>query len=211
MMEKISNSLAFGILGLIAIVSIGAGWYLSNKINVDVENKPAVSIPTKRNEAKSNTPKNDGLVCSQEMKTCPDGSLVARTGPNCEFSSCPEIIGIVDKIILSKIKPNDEIVSPVLILGNAVGGWFFEGDFPVEVYDDNNKVLGAHYCSFIQKSENDTWMTEEFVDFRCELEFSKPETESGYILFKKDNPSDIRELDEEFKLPVKFSLHIMSL
>lgn len=29
--------------------------------------------------------------CTLEAKTCPDGSSVGRTGPNCEFSPCSEI------------------------------------------------------------------------------------------------------------------------
>ena len=33
----------------------------------------------------SNAPKN----CLMDVKICPDGSSVTRTGPNCEFSPCP--------------------------------------------------------------------------------------------------------------------------
>lgn len=29
-------------------------------------------------------------VCTMDMKTCPDGSLVGRSGPNCEFAPCPK-------------------------------------------------------------------------------------------------------------------------
>jgi len=29
------------------------------------------------------------IACTQEAKQCPDGSYVARTGPNCEFAQCP--------------------------------------------------------------------------------------------------------------------------
>lgn len=29
-------------------------------------------------------------LCTQEAKVCPDGSSVGRTGPNCEFASCPQ-------------------------------------------------------------------------------------------------------------------------
>lgn len=32
------------------------------------------------------------VVCTQEVKVCPDGSAVGRTGPNCEFTKCPEPI-----------------------------------------------------------------------------------------------------------------------
>ena len=28
------------------------------------------------------------IACSQEAKLCPNGSSVARMGPNCEFTSC---------------------------------------------------------------------------------------------------------------------------
>jgi hypothetical protein len=31
-------------------------------------------------------------ACTEEAKVCPDGSAVGRTGPNCEFAPCPEIV-----------------------------------------------------------------------------------------------------------------------
>ncbi|MCI0619445.1 hypothetical protein L0Y40_00180 [Candidatus Wolfebacteria bacterium] len=31
-----------------------------------------------------------GTACTLEAKLCPDGSYVGRTGPNCEFSPCPD-------------------------------------------------------------------------------------------------------------------------
>jgi len=30
------------------------------------------------------------IACTQEAKLCSDGSYVSRTGPNCEFSACPQ-------------------------------------------------------------------------------------------------------------------------
>jgi hypothetical protein len=35
------------------------------------------------------TPERQGRVCAQDMKRCPDGSLVKRIPPNCEFAACP--------------------------------------------------------------------------------------------------------------------------
>ncbi len=32
---------------------------------------------------------NTPVACTEEAKICPDGSAVGRTGPNCEFASCP--------------------------------------------------------------------------------------------------------------------------
>ncbi|MFA7286588.1 MAG: hypothetical protein WC052_02945 [Patescibacteria group bacterium] len=34
----------------------------------------------------------DYTQCTQEAKLCPDGSYVGRTGPNCEFATCPEVV-----------------------------------------------------------------------------------------------------------------------
>ena len=33
--------------------------------------------------------KEEQVACTMEAKLCPDGSYVARTGPNCEFAACP--------------------------------------------------------------------------------------------------------------------------
>ncbi len=34
-------------------------------------------------------PKPKEVACTMEVKTCPDGSYVGRSGPACEFASCP--------------------------------------------------------------------------------------------------------------------------
>lgn len=32
------------------------------------------------------------VACTLEAKLCPDGSSVGRSGPNCEFTSCPSVV-----------------------------------------------------------------------------------------------------------------------
>ncbi len=32
------------------------------------------------------------IACTMEAKLCPDGTAVGRTGPNCEFAACPEVV-----------------------------------------------------------------------------------------------------------------------
>lgn len=34
-------------------------------------------------------PTRQQVYCTQDVKQCPDGSFVGRTGPNCEFAACP--------------------------------------------------------------------------------------------------------------------------
>lgn len=36
------------------------------------------------------TGSSDPVACTMEALECPDGSYVGRTGPNCEFSMCPD-------------------------------------------------------------------------------------------------------------------------
>lgn len=38
-------------------------------------------------------PANNTTACTMEAKICPDGTAVGRTGPNCEFAPCPQIVG----------------------------------------------------------------------------------------------------------------------
>src|SRR3989344_2614955 len=38
---------------------------------------------------RSPAPDNGGVACTMEAKICPDGSVVGRTGPKCEFAECP--------------------------------------------------------------------------------------------------------------------------
>lgn len=40
-----------------------------------------------------NPPANNSTACTAEAKICPDGSAVGRTGPNCDFAPCPQIVG----------------------------------------------------------------------------------------------------------------------
>jgi len=63
-----------GIIALIALAGVGI-WYF-------VAQKTSVAPPGG----------NGSVACTQEVKQCPDGSYVGRTGPNCEFAACPPVV-----------------------------------------------------------------------------------------------------------------------
>lgn len=102
-------------------------------------------------------------------------------------------------IRVEKPRPNAIVSSPLEIKGEARGYWFFEASFPVKLVDSNGKelVLGIAQA----KSE---WMTENFVPFELILEFENPDTESGTLILKKDNPSGLPENEDELRVPVSF-------
>ena len=108
----------------------------------------------------------------------------------------------VSELIKVEEPISEELVtSPLMIKGEARGYWFFEASFPVKIYDANGIELGMA----VAQAEGE-WMTEEFVKFNAILKFEKPSTETGMLVFKKDNPSDLPENDAELKIPVRFDL-----
>ncbi len=102
-------------------------------------------------------------------------------------------------IIVESPRPSQVISSPLIITGEARGTWFFEANFPVRLLDGSGEEIAVHYAEAL----ND-WMTEDFVPFRAEIEFERPATEIGYLVLEKDNPSDLREYDDELIIPVRF-------
>jgi hypothetical protein len=145
-------------------------------------------LKQKYNESKN-------VFCAQDAKLCSDGSYVSRTAPNCEFQMCPK----EDLIVVENPKAGEEISSPLFISGKARGFWFFEASFPIELVDENNNLVSSTIAT--AKGE---WMTKAFVPFEAKLNFSNPKTDKGFLIFRKDNPSGLKEHDDELRMPVVF-------
>lgn len=45
--------------------------------------------PVSSDEAGTPTPEPDGIMCTMDVMTCPDGSFVGRVAPSCAFAACP--------------------------------------------------------------------------------------------------------------------------
>lgn len=107
----------------------------------------------------------------------------------------------VPEIIVYSPKPGEAITNPIFASGRTSSGtWFFEGSFPIFVYDGNNKELGRSYVS-----SRGEWMTENPVEFTGEISYKKSETGNGFLLFKSDDPSGLGKNIKQHKIPIKFS------
>jgi len=100
---------------------------------------------------------------------------------------------------LNNFKDNQTVVSPLIIEGEAKGKWFFEASFPVRLVDANWKEIMV-----VPAQAKGDWMTESFVPFSARLEFKKPSTPTGWLVFQKDNPSGLSENAAEYYVPVSF-------
>jgi hypothetical protein len=105
----------------------------------------------------------------------------------------------IDLIRVDRPRPNQTVTSPLEITGQARGYWFFEGDFPVKLIDDQGNVLAETYA--ITKSD---WMTEDFVPFDFDLIFDSTGLTKGTLILERDNPSGLLENADELRVPVKF-------
>ena len=94
---------------------------------------------------------------------------------------------------------NQIITSPLSIKGEARGGWYFEGSFPIKIYDGNGALIFQG-----QATATTNALTNDFVPFEAMINFNIPNTETGQIVFEKDNPSGLPENADEVRINVLF-------
>lgn len=117
------------------------------------------------------------------------------------------IATIPDLIVVDSPLPNVEIVDfsgVVNVNGKARGNWFFEASAPLELRDENGKVLASGYVH-----ATDDWMTTKFVPFNGVVSFtpSKNLADHKYhtltLVLKNDNPSGDPAKQKELDIPLK--------
>lgn len=134
---------------------------------------------------------------------CDKGGWIKHGNPSSEMPTtpCGDVVVPIQnqQIQITSLETNALVTSPLTISGKALGSWFFEASFPVNLFDSNNKLLGQG----VAQAQGD-WMTADFVPFTVSITFDQPETPSGYILFKNDNPSGDSAKSLTFKQIIKF-------
>lgn len=106
---------------------------------------------------------------------------------------------VFDDIKISEPMKNQVVASPLKIKGEAKGAWFFEASFPIVLLDDKGQEVARGTAAALGD-----WMTEDFVPFEATLTFTQPINSDGKLVFKKDNPSGLKENDKEVEVNIKF-------
>lgn len=104
-----------------------------------------------------------------------------------------------DLIYVEGLGANQKVTSPLRIQGKAVGPWYFEAVFPIELFDGNGTSLVQG-----QGTAQGDWMTTSLVPFTASLVFAPPSTATGTLILKKDNPSGEPANDDQLTIPVTF-------
>jgi len=116
------------------------------------------------------------------------------------MASCSQGRQVVkpDDIVLVAPLPNSVVTSPLAVTGEARGFWFFEASFPVRLLDGNGNIMAE-----VPAQAQGEWMTENFVPFAAELDFSAPATSTGTLVLEKQNAAGLPN-PEQMIVPVRF-------
>ena len=107
----------------------------------------------------------------------------------------------ITDIAVESLDANQQSASPLGIEGQVTGPWYFEGVFPVVLLDANGKEIAR-----TQARAQGEWTTPNFVPFKAELTFTKPETSTGIVRFMNDNPSGLAKNQKLLTCLLNFSL-----
>lgn len=129
----------------------------------------------------------DGRVFYEEYSSDPGDPLVSPQ-PSSE------------KIILYTPGEEDTITSPLVIKGEALGSWFWEGTFRIELQNRVGTVLASTFAS-----AEEPWMQDDYVSFSAKLDFDPTLGTSGFLVFIKENPSGLPENDDSYSIPISIS------
>lgn len=134
-----------------------------------------------------------------EQCRTPDGRTFTRATSTETLAASSSHPDNENRIRVNSVSSNQRIESPLTITGQARGSWYFEASFPIEILDGNGKRI-----AIVPAQATSDWMTAEFVPFSATLTFAKPDTATGTIIFRNDNPSGLPENDRWISVPVRF-------
>ncbi|MEK7507361.1 MAG: Gmad2 immunoglobulin-like domain-containing protein [Patescibacteria group bacterium] len=129
--------------------------------------------------------------------------LLVSPPPSATLVQSPTPQPIADLIMVDYPEPDSLVESPLLVLGQARGFWFFEASFPARLLDEDGNEI-ARGVAQADSPAGGEWMTEDFVPFQAELKFKTPDTETGTLVLEKDNPSGEAANAAELRIPVEF-------
>lgn len=110
------------------------------------------------------------------------------------------------KLYINDIKENDTVQLGSTLSGSITGQWFFEGEFPVRVLNEEMEILDTVLASATQD-----WMTEEDVSFEVNLDVDIQESSSVILRFEKSNPSGLIKNDDYIDFPIMLEVQEKSI
>ncbi len=107
-----------------------------------------------------------------------------------------------DLVTIESPAQGTKVTSPLTIIGKARGNWFFEGSFPITLVNWDGLIIAEGYAT-----AQGEWMTSDYVPFVGTITFNRPDisvSDKGWLILKKDNPSDDPKLDNALEVEIRY-------
>jgi hypothetical protein len=106
-----------------------------------------------------------------------------------------------ERLTVTSPATGETVASPIMLVGEAPGDWFFEADAPVVVVNWDGLIIGESFVT-----AEDEWMTENLVPFSGTVEYEHTTdtySATGTVIFQRANPSGLPEYDAAVEVPVQ--------
>lgn len=128
--------------------------------------------------------KNDSLCCKYDI--CRN---LTDMCDDVEINEDAEVLSENgEKLFLENIKEGDVVDDGYIVKGSVSGRWFFEGVFPVRVFNKEGEIIKS-----FSVTTSDDWTTEDLVKFEFSLDTQLKEESIVVLRFEKSNPSGLEE------------------
>ncbi len=107
-------------------------------------------------------------------------------------------IEMADEIRVVIPRPNQGVTLPLVIKGEARGGWFYKGAFSIELLGASGQQIAIAEAQALED-----WMTDRFVPFTADVVLEGSAIpERAVFIFRKNSPTGT-EVDVKLTLPVR--------
>ena len=102
-----------------------------------------------------------------------------------------------EKLVLENIATGDTVDDGFEIKGSVGSSWYFEGTFPVRIFNQQGEILSS-----LSATTSQDWTVEGTVPFSVKLDVNLDEESIVVIKFEKSNPSDLEENEDSAQITV---------
>jgi len=144
-----------------------------------------------------------GTTISHSSGTTKNGSTIYTQSANTQ--TLPTYYGdslasSTSEISVANPPQNTTVNSPLTVTGQAKGSWFFEGVFPIYLYNKSGLLIGQSHV----RATSD-WTTSDSVPFIGTITFPRQFSGStGRLVLKNDNPSGLPQNSKAVQMTVTF-------
>ncbi len=101
------------------------------------------------------------------------------------------------QVSLSSPQPNATVSHTFNVSGRAPGPWYFEAQFPIQVRDSNDNIVGR-----TTGQAQGNWQTDALVPFNATITVDASFQGTATLILLKDNPSGLPQNDDSVTIPI---------